>query len=289
MQFTLVNGSQMKRERDWDNCCGKSIRYKEEPTGEIKPRTGQEEARFYIGHGEYIGIYIFGEFTFFNCKFDFATAEIVISYTLKYALPSMKLYSFEIRMESYRYLTTWCYLIWGWINRDRWRDKLGLLAVFIRLCDKSVLKDSFMANAKSSPAKLKNITSKRGQLAIRHIDINQNTWVDYCQFLYAISVHGKCWRLLFSWTNPIRDVRYQWCSGGATRGNAVPPLFSQGERDPSLFCSISGIFSAEINEQRRLQDSQFFQMLTYWTAYLLEPFAVSQIYLYMLQTTNSYV
>src|SRR6218665_3065445 len=55
----------------------------------------------------------------------------------------------------------------------------------------------------------------------------------------------------------------QWCSGGRTRGNAVPPLFSEGERDPSLFCSISGIFSAEINEQRRLQDSQFLQLLTY--------------------------
>jgi len=35
-------------------------------------------------------------------------------------------------------------------------------------------------------------------------------------------------------------------------GTPFPHFFSEGERDPSLFCSISGIFSAEINEQRRL-------------------------------------
>src|SRR6218665_3523581 len=29
---------------------------------------------------------------------------------------------------------------------------------------------------------------------------------------------------------------------GGMRGNAVPALFSGRERDPSLFCSISGIF-----------------------------------------------
>src|SRR6218665_1788087 len=72
-------------------------------------------------------------------------------------------------------------------------------------------------------------------------------------------------------------------------GTPFPRFFSEGERDPSLFSSISGIFSAEINEQRRLQDSQFLHMLTYWTVYSLEPFAVSQIYLYMLQITDSYV
>jgi len=33
------------RERDWNNCRGKNIRYREEPTGEIKFRGGQEEAR----------------------------------------------------------------------------------------------------------------------------------------------------------------------------------------------------------------------------------------------------
>src|SRR6218665_1894373 len=71
------------------------------------------------------------------------------------------------------------------------------------------------------------------------------------------------------------------CSGGGTRENAVPPLFLEGERDPSLFCSISGIFSAEINEQRRLQDSQVLQMLTYRTTCLLEPFAVSQFRRYI--------
>src|SRR6218665_3969441 len=73
---------------------------------------------------------------------------------------------------------------------------------------------------------------------------------------------GRSW--IFSTTELRQKVLLQqWCSGGGTRRNAVPPLFSEGERDPSLFCSISGIFSAEINEQRRLQDSQFLQMLTY--------------------------
>src|SRR6218665_1234841 len=78
-------------------------------------------------------------------------------------------------------------------------------------------------------------------------------------------------------------------ASGVVEGNAVPPLFSEGERDPSLFCSISGIFSAEINEQRRLQDSQFLQMLTSATE-LLTYWSRSQFRRYiMLQITNSYV
>jgi len=54
----------MKRERDLNNCCGKTIRYmyRGEPTWEIKHRAGQEEARLYIhvGHGEYIALPVFG-------------------------------------------------------------------------------------------------------------------------------------------------------------------------------------------------------------------------------------
>jgi len=34
----------MKRERDWNNCCGKNTRYREASTGEIKSKAGQEEA-----------------------------------------------------------------------------------------------------------------------------------------------------------------------------------------------------------------------------------------------------
>ena len=44
----------MKRDRDLNNCCGKNIRYREEPTAEIKPRSGQEETRLYIGHRDFI-------------------------------------------------------------------------------------------------------------------------------------------------------------------------------------------------------------------------------------------
>jgi len=49
----------MKRERDSNNCCGKNIRYRGEPTGEIKPRAAQEEARLYIGHEEYVACHLF--------------------------------------------------------------------------------------------------------------------------------------------------------------------------------------------------------------------------------------
>ena len=48
----------MKGELDLNNCCGKNIRYREASNGEIKPRAGQEEARFYIGHGEYIACHL---------------------------------------------------------------------------------------------------------------------------------------------------------------------------------------------------------------------------------------
>jgi len=48
----------MKRERDRNNCRGKNIRYREKPTGEIKPRAGQEEVRLYTGHGEYIACHL---------------------------------------------------------------------------------------------------------------------------------------------------------------------------------------------------------------------------------------
>src|SRR6218665_943667 len=83
---------------------------------------------------------------------------------------------------------------------------------------------------------------------------------------WSFLTHSPC----HAWSRFLRYHRDQWCSGGGRRGNAVPPLFSEGKRDPSLFCSISGIFSAEINEQRRLQDSQFLQnllteLLTYWS------------------------
>jgi len=35
------------------------MRYREASTGENKPRDGQEEARIYIGHGEYIACHAF--------------------------------------------------------------------------------------------------------------------------------------------------------------------------------------------------------------------------------------
>src|SRR6218665_1839319 len=37
-----------------DNCCERRVRYREKPMWKNKPKTGQEEAMLYIGHGEYI-------------------------------------------------------------------------------------------------------------------------------------------------------------------------------------------------------------------------------------------
>ena len=59
--------------------------------------------------------------------------------------------------------------------------------------------------------------------------------------------YGGAWsRNLVSNFGPARGLN-QWYSGAGTRGNAVPALFSGRERDPSLFCSISGIFEYNNN------------------------------------------
>ena len=110
-------------------------------------------------------------------------------------------------------------------------------------------------------------------------DLCRSTQYVHAHCSHHSSAQGEL--LILLWRTSIQQQQAFYVAGPALRPETdsfltclhllprVPHFFSEGERDPSLFCSISGIFSAEINEQRRLQNSQFLQMLTYWTAYLL--------------------
>jgi len=89
----------------------------------------------------------------------------------------------------------------------------------------------------------------------------KSTWfkhIEHYKFQLLVSRRTKNKIILF-----FSLQRHQRCSGGGTRGNAVPPLFSEGNAIPHYFAAFLAFFSAEINEQRRLQDSQVLQLLIY--------------------------